>query len=43
MGYYFCHLMSLHVCTVEVFILGSGLANFWEKKNCPFGFLLVVI
>ena len=37
----FCHCMSLHVCPDEFFILDSHAANFW-KRNCPFGFLLVV-
>ena len=38
--YYFCHCMSLRVCSGEICILDSRLANF--GKNCPSGFLLVV-
>ena len=41
MVYYFCHCMSLLVCSGEIFILDSRLANLWEKK-CPFGFLFIV-
>ena len=43
MVYYFCHCMTLRVCTGDsfFFILDSRLANFGER-NSLFGFLLVV-
>ena len=39
--YQFCHIMSLHVCSGENFVLDSRLDYFWEG-SCPLGFLLVV-
>ena len=41
MVYYFCHCMSLHVCSGEFLFWIAFWLIVWER-NCPFGFLVVV-
>ena len=42
MVYFIFYCMSLHVCLGDFFYFGQPFDHFLER-NCPFGFLLVML